>query len=66
MNNETDFQKEKLNFHPDDIKYLIVKDNSEIEDIINNMKLIKSRFSNKTIEILISKVITIDQIAEDF
>jgi len=66
MNNETDFSNYKLSFNPDDIRYLIVKDDSDIVDIIDKLKLIKSKFSQAKIEKLISKVITINQIFEDF
>ncbi|MCJ7647257.1 MAG: abortive infection system antitoxin AbiGi family protein [Candidatus Lokiarchaeota archaeon] len=57
----------KLRFVPDDITYLIINDESEIEQMINKLRYIKSsKYDDKTIEKLISRIITVEQIMEDF
>jgi len=59
-------RKIRLKFQPKDIKYLIVKDESEISWIIQELKRIKNKYPIATIEILTSRIITSEQIADDF
>lgn len=55
----------RLNFEPDDIKYLIVEKDSDINDLINYLKTTKSRFSIDTIDRLASRILTYEQIEKD-
>lgn len=56
-----------LDFEIDDIKYIIIKNESEIPTMISAMKHIKSKkYDAKEIEILISRIITTEQINRDF
>jgi len=55
-----------LSFNPDDISYLIINDESEIDDLIGSIERIKSRFDVKTIKRLTSRIITKEQILYDF
>lgn len=63
--NET-LKNEKLSFEPNDIQYVIIKNESEIYPMIEALKDIKSKYDPRTIETLISKIITSDQILNDF
>ncbi len=79
---EKDFSKFKLNnpskphiktdgltlkFDADDIKYILVKKNSEIPLIIKYLKMKKSLFTSSDQEYLLySKIISCEQIVEDF
>lgn len=57
----------KLNFLPNDIKYIFVKSEDEIHTMIDSLRNIKGNFfDTKTIDILSSKIITTTQILEDF
>lgn len=55
-----------LTFEPKDIKYLFVKDETEIHSMIQALRQIKQKFSDKEIDILASKILTTDQLKEDF
>ena len=55
-----------LAFQPDDIKYLIIKDESEIPDMIQALRDIKSKYPEPIIDQLVSRIITTDQIKSDF
>lgn len=55
-----------LEFEPKDIKYIFVKNESEIHPLMDQLRQIKSRFSRKEIDVLTSKIITTDQIKQDF
>lgn len=60
-------KKATLNFTPHDIKYIFVKNENEIHSMIEALREIKApRFDNKTIDILISKILTTKQLGEDF
>lgn len=58
----------KLSFEPEDIRYIIVKEENEIYPMINDLSEIKSKYVNRegVIEILSSRIITCKQILEDF
>jgi hypothetical protein len=56
----------KLSFEPDDIKYLIVREESEIVDMISNIRKIKDKYSSNTIDLLTSRIISAEQILSDF
>jgi len=55
----------RLNFQPDDIKYLIVEKDSDINNLINHLKHAKSRFSKETVDRLASRILTYEQIEKD-
>lgn len=56
----------RLGFKPSDIKYIFVKSENEIHPMMEQLRKIKSRYSRKEIDILTSKIITTEQIKEDF
>lgn len=56
----------RLEFTPDDIKYIIVKKEAEILPMIRSIERIKGRFEPDTIKLLTTRIITVDQIREDF
>jgi Putative abortive phage resistance protein AbiGi, antitoxin len=58
-------QKVQLAFEPKVIKYIIVNKEKEIQSMINAIKKIKSSYPN-FIDILISRVISSEQILSDF
>lgn len=55
----------RLTFKPDDIKYLIVQSDSEINEIINHLRSVKNRFKPKVIDRLTSRILTSEQIESD-
>lgn len=55
----------KLSFQPNDIKYLIVENDSEITELIEHLRSVKSRFDNDTIDRLSSRILTAEQIHHD-
>ena len=56
----------RLGFKPNDIKYIFVKNEEEIHPVMEELRNIKSRFSRKEIDVLTSKIITTEQIKQDF
>lgn len=56
----------RLGFKPSDIKYIFVKNENEIHPMMEQLRNIKSKFSRKEIDVLTSKIITTEQIKEDF
>ncbi len=67
MMNDKIASKYKLIFEPKDIRYIIVKQESEILDILNKIQDIKSeKFGSDEIQIVKSKVITSERIKSDF
>jgi hypothetical protein len=59
-------EKYKLTFKLEDIKYLFVKDESEIYSMVKAIREINSKYSIEEIDILVSKILTTKQIKEDF
>ncbi|HAH3589943.1 TPA: hypothetical protein GF190_01620 [Escherichia coli] len=55
----------RLSFEPKDIKYIIVKDDHDIIDIVNHLKMVKSRFSSLDITQLQTRILTTKQIKTD-
>lgn len=53
----------KLSFEPDDIKFIILKRDNEIPNMINHLGLI---FKKEEVKILTTKIITLQQLNEDF
>jgi hypothetical protein len=57
----------KLSFNADDIKYVIIKEEKEINKMVNSLRDIKgSRYDSDTLDRLISRIITVKQIQDDF
>ncbi len=57
----------QLHFEPDDVKYIFVKEENEIHKMVNELRKIKKpSFDKKEIDILTSKILTTEQIFEDF
>lgn len=57
----------KLKFGPNDIKYIIVNEESERSEIRNQIINIKGgKFNQNEIEVLTTRILSIDQIMEDF
>ncbi|WP_047444833.1 abortive infection system antitoxin AbiGi family protein [Alistipes sp. ZOR0009] len=54
-----------LKFTPQDIKYLIIKDDSEISSFIEKIESIKGFYDSKTIKILTTRIFTSNQIKFD-
>ena len=59
-------QKDILKFEPSDIKYIIVEKEGEIIDIIKEIERIKSKYDDDQKKLLCSRVISAEQILEDF
>lgn len=55
----------KLGFQPDDIQYLIVENDNDINDLISHLRHVKGRFSPKTVDRLASRILTYNQIEND-
>lgn len=55
-----------LKFEPSDIKYIIVEKENEIIEIIKEIERIKRRYNDDQKKLLCSRVISSEQILEDF
>lgn len=55
----------KLHFQPDDIKYLIVEKDSDINPLIAHLRQAKIIFSGDTVDRLSSRILTYEQIEKD-
>lgn len=64
--NEILADKYTLHFEPDDIKYIIVENEDQILSIISAVERIKGQFDPEIIKKLTSRIITRQQIIEDF
>ena len=60
------WNKSKLSFSPNDIKYIIVRREDEILDMICKIGYIKERFPDKQVQLLASRIISYSQIRNDF
>ena len=60
-------EKYRLSFDPDDIRYVIVENEDEILDMIEHLNGVKEkRYHRDTIKILSSRILTKEQIFNDF
>ncbi len=59
-------ENRKLIFTPNDIKYIILQDETEIDEMIREIPLIKAKFDEDSIKRLISRILTYEQIKYDF
>ena len=58
--------KAKLSFEPDDIRYIIIRDEDEISSIVDELPKIKGKHSYQTVQKLLTRIITTEQIMRDF
>lgn len=57
----------RLKFEPNDIKYIIIKDDSEIRDIISHLRQVNGKnYTFDQIERLTTRILTTEQIMGDF
>jgi hypothetical protein len=56
----------RLSFTPTDIKYVIVRKESEILPIIRDLERIKGKYSLDEVKVLTSRVMSAEQIVQDF
>lgn len=54
-----------LDFEPNDIKYIIIRDDSEIENVIDCLRRVKGNFSHRDVERLTTRILTSEQIRLD-
>lgn len=59
-------EKNKLTFEPEDIRYIIVEKESEILSMVENIHRIKAIYNEDTRTLLTTKIISAEQILEDF
>ena len=59
-------EKYMLTFYPEHIKYIIVKNESDIEDIISCMNGLPDKYSKEDVAKLTTRILTCQQIHEDF
>ena len=56
-----------LSFNADDVKYIIIEEESQINEMIGEVRKIKgSRYDGDTVDRLVSRIITVKQIENDF
>jgi len=56
----------RLEFEPGDIRYLIISDEHERDELIEHIRHAKRKFDDATISRLSSRILTVKQIEEDF
>ena len=59
-------QNYKLKFVPDDIKYVIVKDDNEVLNLVRKIDKITGKYSANSVTGLKSRILTSEKILEDF
>ncbi|TSA21539.1 hypothetical protein D4R75_06055 [bacterium] len=64
--NATVFQQFRLSFDPRDIRYIVVKTDNEILSMVRSIRDIKGRFDADTVDLLITRIISAEQIRDDF
>lgn len=55
-----------LDFDPKDIKYIIVENDKDIEGVIDGLKEIGGKYANEEIDRLTTRILTCEQLHEDF
>ena len=66
-NHKLEMEATRLSFNADDIKYIIIKDEDQINIMITRIRDIKgSRYNKDTVDKLVSRIITVRQLKEDF
>ncbi|WP_051891120.1 abortive infection system antitoxin AbiGi family protein [Chryseobacterium sp. JM1] len=61
-----EIENERLNFEPEDINYIIIKNESERNDIIRTLENIKGKYPMEQVKRLTSRIISTEQIKSDF
>ncbi len=61
-----ELKKVSLRFEPSDINYIIIKEESERLDLIKEIGRIKGKYNSDTRSVLLSKIISAEQILQDF
>jgi len=56
----------KLSFEPDDIRYIIIKNDDEILSMVDELQKIKKKYSYGAVQKLLTRIITTEQIKRDF
>ena len=64
-NNELTFQSSIIKFTPKDVKYIFVKSDSDIPEIINFIQAELDGFPNADIKVLMSRVTSLESIQRD-
>lgn len=60
-------ESQRLVFHPNDIKYVIIKDESEIHEFVAHLREAKRpRYTPAEIDLLTTRILTAEQIWQDF
>jgi hypothetical protein len=57
--------KEKLSFQPEDIQYLIIKDDSEIDEFLEHLVYSKPNYSSDIHKKLFTRILTSEQVMHD-
>jgi len=66
-NRKLETDKTRLSFNANDIKYIIIDNESQINDMIKAVRNLKSnRYDGNTVDRLTSRIITVKQIKNDF
>jgi len=55
----------RLEFEPNDIKYIIIREDSEIREFIRHLEDVKGRYSHDDVRRLTTRIMTTQQIKED-
>ena len=61
-----EIQDQRLHFNPDNISYIVIKKESERDDIIRLLERVKAKYSYDQIKRLTSRIISTEQIKTDF
>lgn len=68
-NRKLELDQTRLSFNADDIKYVIISNEGQINQMVEALRDIKGRiydYDNDTIDRLVSRIITVEQIKNDF
>ena len=66
-NDKLGMEATRLSFNAEDVKYIIIEDEDQINIMIKRVREIKrSRYDEDTVDKLASRIITVRQIREDF
>lgn len=64
--NNKQLEKIKITFTPNDIRYIILKKEEEIHALLDKIRNVKGSYSYRDVELLTTRIITSDQIRNDF
>lgn len=60
-----ELDKIRLEFEPNDIKYIIIRDDSEIREFMRHLEDVKGKYSHDDVRRLTTRILTTQQIKED-